>query len=110
MQRNERVTAVLTILLFAALTVNGFAQEIEFGVHADPLITWMSSNSDRNITMKVQFPASASDWMFYYPLNENYAVSSGIRFLSSGGRQSAVEDHTMVFNNIDTQLLTRERR
>jgi hypothetical protein len=35
---------------------------------------------------------------------DNYAVSSGISFISAGGRQSLTEDHTMVFNNF-TQFI-----
>jgi hypothetical protein len=99
--KKRTCSAVLTILLFAALTVNGFSQKIEFGVRADALITWMSSNSEA-YKNEGTVPGFSLGLDVYYPLSERFSVSSGIGLLSSGGRQSAVEDHTMVFNNIDT--------
>ena len=105
--KKETGSVALTMLLFAALTVNGFSQKIEFGVHADPLITWMSSNSEA-YNSEGTVPGFSLGLDVYYPLDERFSVSSGIGLLSSGGRQSAVEDHTMVFNNIDTVVIAGE--
>jgi hypothetical protein len=39
-----------------------------------------------------------------YYFKENYAASSGISFLSAGGRQIAIEPHTVVFNSFTAEV------
>jgi hypothetical protein len=102
-ERNSSLTKAVIILLLAVTTVRGAAQEFEFGVHADPLITWMSSNSSEYKGEGVRAGFSMGLNVLHY-FAENYAISSGIGFITAGGRQSAVDNHTMVFNNF-TQVV-----
>ncbi|MCU0379365.1 MAG: PorT family protein [Bacteroidales bacterium] len=96
-------SAVLVILFLAAIAVDGFSQKIELGIHADPLITWMSSNSE-SYSSEGTVPGFNIGLDVYLPLNDRFSVSSGVGFLTAGGRQSATEDHTMVFNNINAVI------
>ncbi|MCI0522778.1 MAG: PorT family protein [Bacteroidales bacterium] len=100
MSKKGSCSVALAMMLLAALTVKGFSQKVELGVHADPLITWMSSNSEA-YSSEGTVPGFSLGLDVYFPLDDRFSVSSGIGFLSSGGRQSAVEEHTMVFNNIN---------
>jgi hypothetical protein len=95
-----RTLALLVIITF---TTRGVAQEIKFSVHADPLITWIGSNASdyNNMGAKAGFNAGLN--ILYY-FADNYAASSGVSILVAGGRQSAVEDHTMVFNNLTPKV------
>lgn len=102
-ERNSSLTKAVIILLLAVTTVRGAAQEFEFGVHADPLITWMSSNSSEYKGEGVRAGFSMGLNVLHY-FAENYAISSGIGFITAGGRQSAVDPHTMVFTNF-TQVV-----
>jgi hypothetical protein len=95
-----RTLAILVIITF---TTRGVAQEIKFAVHADPLITWIGSNASdyNNMGAKAGFNGGLN--ILYY-FADNYAASSGVSILVAGGRQSAVEDHTMVFNNLTPKV------
>lgn len=95
---NKSFLRALTIMLLAALPLRGISQKLEFIVHADPVISWMGSNASeyQGEGAKAGFDIGLNVLHFFA---ENYAVSSGISFITAGGRQSVTEDHTMVFNN-----------
>lgn len=97
----------LAILVLITFTKPGLAQEIKFVAHADPLITWMSSNGSDYSSMGARAGLDLGLNILYY-FKENYAASSGISFLSAGGRQSAFEEHTMVFNNFTEDVAPGE--
>ncbi len=93
----------LAVILLAASSMRGIAQELEFAIHADPVISWMGSNESEYVGegARAGFDIGLNVRHFF---DDNYAVSSGISFISAGGRQSLTEDHTMVFNNF-TQFI-----
>ncbi|MDF1559057.1 MAG: porin family protein [Bacteroidales bacterium] len=98
--------SVLRILAVAALVTAPVclsAQELEFTVHADPVISWMGSNESeyRGEGAKAGFDIGLNVLHFFA---DNYAISSGLSFLSAGGRQSTDEEHTIVFTNFNEQL------
>lgn len=97
----------LAVIVLIIVTSRGFSQEITFSVHADPVITWLSSNSNEYTGEGVKAGVSMGMNVFYY-FNENLAALSGIGFLSAGGRQSATEPHTMVFNNFTQPVASGE--
>ncbi len=100
---NKSLLRALILLLLAALPLRGISQKLEFVVHADPVISWMGSNAS-------EYQGEGAKAGFDIGLNvlhyfaENYAISSGISFISAGGRQSTTGDHIMVFNNF-TQIV-----
>ncbi len=93
----------LVLILFVTLTAPGIAQEIKFVAHADPLITWMSSNGSDYSSMGAKPGLDLGINVLYY-FRENYAASSGISFLSAGGRQTAIDPHTVVFNSFEADV------
>jgi hypothetical protein len=93
----------LTILVFLTFAAPAVAQEIKFVAHADPLITWMSSNGSDYSSMGAKPGLDLGINVLYY-FTENYAASSGISFLSAGGRQMAIEPHTVVFNSFQADV------
>lgn len=93
----------LVLILFVTLTVPGISQEIKFVAHADPLITWMSSNGSDYTSMGAKPGLDMGINVLYY-IRENYAASSGISFLSAGGRQTAIDPHTVVFNSFEADV------
>ena len=93
----------MTILVFVTLTTKGVAQEMRFVAHADPLITWMSSNGSDYSSMGAKAGLDMGLNVLYY-FRENYAASTGLSFLATGGRQSAFDDHEMVFNNFTQEV------
>jgi len=98
---------VLAILVFFALTKQSVAQEIKFLGHADPLITWMSSNGSDYSSQGAKAGFDLGLNVLYY-FRENYAASTGISFLAAGGRQSAFAEHVVVFNNFTEDVAPGE--
>jgi hypothetical protein len=89
---------VFTILIFVSLATRSVAQEPEFAIHFDPIISWMASNSHEYTSEGARAGFSLGLDVLHY-FSDNFAVSTGIGFINAGGRQSAVESHTMIFNN-----------
>ncbi len=58
---------------------------IKFGIHADPVISWFSSDMDsvRNDGARSGFNFGISLYRYFGP---NYAISTGINIISAGGR------------------------
>jgi len=97
----------MAILVFVAFTRQSVAQEIKFLAHADPLITWMSSNSSDYSSQGAKAGFDLGLNVLYY-YRENFAASTGVSFLAAGGRQSAINDHLMVFNNFTEDVAPGE--
>ena len=105
MKRIINMTAirVFTLLLMSALPVRANSQDLVFVVHADPVISWMGSS-------ETEYTGEGTKAGFDIGLNvlhyfaENYAISSGISFISAGGRQSVSENHTLVFTNFHKEV------
>jgi len=93
----------LVLVMLITLTAPGISQEIKFVAHVDPLITWMSSNGSDYSSMGSKAGFDLGINVLYY-FKENYAASSGISFLSAGGRQIAIEPHTVVFNSFSADV------
>jgi len=94
----------LLLALAAGLSARAYSQELTFIVHADPVISWIGSNESEYTSEGAKAGFDIGLNVLHY-FAENYAISSGISFISAGGRQSATEPHTMVFNNLDPQTL-----
>jgi hypothetical protein len=92
MTLKSKQISVLLLLIF--LPVRSIAQQpgmtpqepvISFGVHADPLISWFSSDIDsvRNDGARAGINFGISVYRYIGP---NYSFSTGISIISSGGR------------------------
>ncbi len=88
----SRIISVLILIMLlpaglGAQQPTRISQEpaITFGVHADPLISWFSSDIDsvRNDGARSGVNFGISVYRYFGP---NYAFSSGINIISAGGR------------------------
>jgi hypothetical protein len=94
---------IIVLLLFTTVTTKGISQKLEFALHADPLITWMNSNS-ASYNSEGTVAGFSLGLDISYPLGKSFAVSSGLSILTAGGRQSATETHRMIFNNFPVDV------
>lgn len=97
-KNSSAITRMLFILLLSSLTLTGISQNLRFGVHCDPMITWMRSNSPEYNNEGARAGLSFGLNVLHY-FDDNYALSTGVGFIIAGGRQSAEDLHVMVFNN-----------
>jgi hypothetical protein len=99
---------LLSIVIFAALLLPSARlsaqKKISFGIFADPVISWFSSD-----TRETRNDGARAGFNFGFTFNryfaENYAFSTGINILSAGGRLVNSETITMTFNNITAEVL-----
>jgi hypothetical protein len=93
---------ILAILLSAG---NLKAQNIKFGIFADPVISWFSTD-----TKATKNDGARAGFNFGFTFNKyfakNYAFSTGLSILNAGGRL-VNPDSTIVmqFNNLSKQVL-----
>lgn len=92
---------VIAALVTAPLCLS--AQELEFAVHVDPVISWMGSNESEYRSEGAKAGLDLGLNVLYF-FADNYAISSGVSIISAGGRQSANEEHTLVFTSFDETL------
>lgn len=89
---------ILVFILLTTIPAKGFSQDIRMGIYCDPLITWMNTNSTSNASegLRPGFSFGFTAQKYFTP---NYAFSSGISFISAGGRTSSTNEITMVSSN-----------
>jgi hypothetical protein len=103
----NRIGSIIILTIFL-VTGNLKAQNIRFGVFADPVISWFSTD-----TKETKNDGARAGFNFGFTYNKyfskNYSFSTGISLLSAGGRlvnpDTAI---TMKFNNFSTPVLKGE--
>jgi hypothetical protein len=79
------------------------AQNIKFGVFADPLICWFSSDTKMTVN-----EGSRAGFNFGLTFNKyfakNYSFSTGISIMNAGGNLHNTDTIVMVFNNFKTTV------
>jgi len=93
------------ILLFVFSSVISSAQQkISFGIHADPVISWFSSDIG-----KVRNNGARPGFNFGMTYNKyftaNYSFSTGISLLNAGGRLVSSDTTIMDFSNFKSTVL-----
>jgi hypothetical protein len=100
------VKTVLLILLiiFVVPSVRVAAQNISFGIFADPVISWFSTN-----TKEIQNNGARAGFNFGFTFNKyfspNYAFSTGLNIMNTGGRLVSTDTTDMKFNNQFAKVL-----
>lgn len=97
------VSVLLTAILLIAATGEGNGQKLRFSVNADPVVSWMRSSSQHYEKVGPYAGVALGLNMQYY-FADNYAFSTGISLLNTGGRQSSTDLQTMVFNNYTQEV------
>jgi hypothetical protein len=95
----------LTILLFLFFSFSPYTsiraqQRIGFGIHADPLISWFSSDI-KEVKNEGSRPGFNFGLTFNNYFTPNYSFSTGISILSAGGRLVSDSTTLMDFKNSD---------
>jgi hypothetical protein len=88
---------LISFLIFSASALNA-QQKISFGIHADPAISWFSSDNNgiKNDGARPGFNFGLKFNKYFTP---NYSFSTGINILSAGGRLVSKDTSTMAFSN-----------
>ena len=100
------VKTVLLVLLIILMvpSVRLAAQNISFGIFADPVISWFSTD-----TKETQNNGARAGFNFGFTFNKyfrtNYAFSTGISILSASGRLISTDTTDMKFNNSSAKVL-----
>lgn len=100
----------LLIVFATATTLTGRVegQRLHLGLFADPLIGWYSSNDNRIESGGVKAGYAAGIAVNYY-FSQNYAFSTGITYLNTGGIQSSADTVTFLFSNFTSEVLPGEK-
>jgi hypothetical protein len=96
-------TAIISLLFILPVTLNA-QQKISFGIHADPVISWFSTDSKivKNDGTRPGFSFGLTYNKFFTP---NYSFSSGISLVSAGGRLVSSDTTVMHFSNFNSTVL-----
>lgn len=97
----------ISIFLFIATLVSGgniAAQKIGFGIFADPVISWFSTDISgvKNDGTRAGFNFGLTFNKYFSP---NYAFSTGINILTAGGRLVGKDTTVMKFTNSSSTVL-----
>jgi hypothetical protein len=100
----------LTILLFLFLSISTHTmiqaqQKIGFGIHADPVISWFSSDI-KEIKNDGARPGFNFGLTFNRYFSPNYSFSTGISLINAGGRLVSQDTTVMEFVNLKYKLTT----
>ena len=94
-------------ILFAGRNIIAQEKNIRFGVFADPVISWFSSD-----TKETQNDGARAGINFGFTFNKyfdkNYSFSTGLSLLNAGGRLTGADTVEMVFNNFTTKVAPGE--
>ncbi len=97
----KKTCVVISLLIIISGVTN--AQDIRFGIFADPLISWFSSD-----TRETKNEGSRAGFIFGFTFNKyfsnNYSFSSGLSIINAGGRLVTSDTITMIFNNFNTTV------
>jgi opacity protein-like surface antigen len=98
----------LFVLTVFTLTGTGLrAQNIKFGVFADPLITWFASDTKETVN-KGSRPGFNFGVTFNRYFGKNYSFSTGVSLMNAGGRLTNTDTVSMVFTNFTTKVAPGE--
>ena len=97
-----RISILFTVILIFSNN-KSFSQDIRFGVFADPVISWFSS--DTKVTKNDGARAGFNfGFTFNRYFSKNYSFSSGISIMSAGGRLYNTDTINMAFNKFTVEV------
>jgi hypothetical protein len=102
----NRLVTILFFLLFAVIP-HGMIQaqqKIGFGIHADPVISWFSSDI-KEIKNDGARPGFNFGLTFNRYFTPNYSFSTGISLLNAGGRLVSDSTTVLEFTNFTSTVL-----
>ena len=96
-------TTILFLLILTPFVLKG-QQKIVFGLHADPVISWFSSDIKqvKNVGARPGFNFGLTYNKYF---SSNYSFSTGISLLNAGGRLVSSDTVVMDFSNFKSTVL-----
>jgi hypothetical protein len=101
-------SAAILLLLLLIIIPSGVIkaqQRIGFGLHADPVISWFSSDI-KEIKNKGARPGFNFGLTFNRYFSSNYSFSTGISLLNAGGRLICQDTTVLEFTDPDYKIAT----
>jgi len=99
-----KLCLTITALLLLTTTVLNGQQKIGFGVHADPVISWFSSDI-KAVQNNGARPGFNFGLTFNKYFTDNYSLSTGLSLITAGGRLTASDTTELIFTNFQTTVL-----
>jgi hypothetical protein len=104
-QRHKDVQKItLIILLILGTVISNAQQRISLGIHADPLISWFSTD-----IKEVKNDGARAGFNFGLTINKyftpNYAFSTGISLMRAGGRLVSSDTTVLEFSKSKSTVL-----
>jgi hypothetical protein len=94
--------AVLLLVTATVTSFIAFPQKISFGIFADPVISWFSTDTRETSNEGVRAGFNFG-FVFNKYFSPNYAFSTGINILTAGGRLKNLNKISMDFENLSVQ-------
>lgn len=94
---------IIVILILAPFNLNA-QQRISFGIHADPVISWFSSDI-REVRNSGARPGFNFGFTFNNYFTSNYSFSTGLSILNAGGRLISSDTTKLLFTNFTSTVL-----
>jgi hypothetical protein len=105
--RSIKILPLLVIIIFSSEVIMA-QQKITFGVHADPVISWFSSDiketTNEGARAGINFGLNLNKYF-----SPNYSFSSGISIINGGGILTSSETTTMEFTNFSSIVAPGEQ-
>lgn len=94
---------LLLIMLITGKNIVAQEKNIRFGVFADPVIAWFSSDTKETKNDGAR-PGINFGFTFNKYFDKNYSFSTGLSLLNAGGRLTGADSVEMEFNNFKTEV------
>lgn len=99
----NKITLLIFLVILPYLSYAQQKPKMSFGIHIDPLISWFGSDIDA-VSNKGSRPGFNFGLTYYRYFGPNYAFSTGINIISSGGRLVTNDTISMGLNNKDVTV------
>jgi len=94
------LASILLMFLFSyPLEIINAQKKISFGIHADPLVGWFTSENKKDVMNEGARPGLNFGLTFNSFFTENYAFSTGVNLITSGGKLIYNDTVTMALNS-----------
>jgi hypothetical protein len=103
----NKITLLIFLVILPYLSYAQQKPKMSFGIHIDPLISWFGSDIDA-VSNKGSRPGFNFGLTYYRYFGPNYAFSTGINIISSGGRLVTNDTISMGLNNKDVTVPANE--
>jgi hypothetical protein len=97
-------TIILIFILIIYSTVSNAQKKISFGIHADPLVSWFTTDI-KEVKNDGARPGFNFGLTFNNYFTPNYSFSTGIGLMRAGGRVVSSDTTIMEFPNFNSKVL-----